>query len=209
MKSNIPPTLRYEHIFWVQGLSRVAGVDEAGRGCWAGPVTAGAVIFPEDDAILSRLKGVRDSKILSRKQRETLLPLVKKNALCWAVGWASNVEIDAFGIVPATRLAMFRAITSLELTPDALLIDAVKLPNLNIPQNSMNFGDRLSLSIAAASICAKVCRDHWMANSAERCPGYGFAEHKGYGTKQHQRALAEKGPCELHRFSFRPLREGF
>lgn len=206
MERKQPPTLKFEREYWESGCLRVAGVDEAGRGCWAGPVTAGAVILPVDEGLAQRLSGVRDSKQLSPKQRETLLPVIQKNAISWAVGWASNVEIDAYGIVPATRLAMQRAITSLVPIPQALVIDAVKLPNINLPQNSMKFGDALCLSIAAASICAKVFRDQWMVEAEERFPEYGFARHKGYGTKQHQRALQTVGPCELHRMSFRLLR---
>jgi ribonuclease HII len=206
MENQTIPTLQFEQRFWNQGHLHVAGVDEAGRGCWAGPVTAGAVILPDGQGTLTSLEGVRDSKVLTPKQRETLFGEIKRTALCWAVGWSSNVEIDAFGIVPATRLAMSRAINSLQQMPEALLIDAVKLPTLDLPQQSMNFGDKLSLSIAAASICAKVARDQWMLIAESRFPGYGFAQHKGYGTKHHQQALAVKGPCELHRFSFRPLR---
>ena len=184
----------------------MAGIDEAGRGCWAGPVTAGAVIFPPEVELTARLEGVRDSKQMTHKQRESILPIIQQYALAWAVGWASNVEVDAYGIVPATRLAMSRAIHSLQMMPLALVIDAVKLPEVKLQQQSMKFGDSLSLSIAAASICAKVYRDRWMVKAGERYSDYGFSQHKGYGTKQHQKALKDYGPCELHRFSFRPLK---
>lgn len=201
------PTFFYEKEFWKSKILRVAGIDEAGRGCWAGPVTAGAVIFPVEDDLVERLQGVRDSKQMTHKQRESLLPIIQENALTWAVGWASNIEIDALGIVPATRLAMQRAINSLLVMPQALVIDAVKLPDIDLPQHSMNYGDALSMSIAAASICAKVCRDRRMVMAGKQYPGYGFGKHKGYGTKQHRKALAVQGPCELHRFSFRPLKQ--
>lgn len=206
MAKKQPPTFQFEQAFWQRRLLRVAGVDEAGRGCWAGPVTAGAVIFPADQAINEPLGGIHDSKQLTKKQRESLIPVIQRHALTWAVGWASNVEIDAYGIVPATRLAMRRTIHSLKVSPQALVIDAVKLPVIGLPQHSMKFGDSLSLSIAAASICAKVFRDRWMEQAEERFPGYGFAQHKGYGTKQHRLALNRIGACELHRFSFRPLK---
>lgn len=206
MVSKQTPTFQFEQAFWQYGLLHVAGVDEAGRGCWAGPVTAGAVIFPADEVIAEQLDGVRDSKQMTHKKRESLLPVIQKQALAWSVGWASNIEIDAYGIVPATRLAMNRAIHSLKVPPQALVIDAVRLPVIDLPQRSMKFGDALSWSIAAASICAKVYRDRWMAQAEERYPGYGFARHKGYGTRQHQQALKTIGPCELHRFTFRPLK---
>ena len=201
------PTLTYEQEFWHHGFNLIAGIDEAGRGCWAGPVTAGAVILPADEGVLKQLTGVRDSKLMTTAQREKLLPVVQRTAVSWAVGWATNVEIDAIGIVPATRLAMKRAVSALSVFPEAALIDAVKLPDLEIPQNSMKFGDRLSLSIAAASICAKVYRDRWMMACDKIYPGYGFAQHKGYGTQHHRKALKEKGACAIHRFSFRPLSE--
>lgn len=207
MKQRVDPGMAFESQYWQSGMLRVAGIDEAGRGCWAGPVTAGAVILPAALDGIERMKGVRDSKQLSATQREALLPVVKQTAICWSVGWASNVEIDAFGIVPATRLAMRRAIASLSPFPQALLIDAVRLPEVELPQQSMNYGDSLCLSIAAASICAKVYRDRWMVQAEKRFPGYGFLQHKGYGTRQHRQALDDFGPCAIHRFSFRPLEE--
>lgn len=201
------PTLDYETTYWKSGLLRVAGVDEAGRGCWAGPVTAAAVILPASEGIQNALVGVRDSKKLTAKQREQLLSVIQEKSLYWGVGWATNVEIDAIGIVPATRLAMVRAITGSMPAPQALLIDAISLPDLEIPQQSMNFGDSISLSIAAASICAKVFRDRWMAQAGQMYSSYGFAQHKGYGTRQHRQALNRLGACPIHRMSFRPLRK--
>jgi ribonuclease HII len=206
MNQKIMTTTSLEQGFWQNGYPLVSGDDESGRGCWAGPVTAGAVILPAEPTISNDLPGVTDSKQLTAKQREMLLPLIQEFAVAWAVGWASNIEIDCLGIVPATRLAMQRAIACLAPPPQALLIDAVTLSAVPLPQQSPKFGDSISLSIAAASICAKVFRDRWMTQADRSYPGYGFAEHKGYGTRQHQAALRASGPCALHRFSFRPLR---
>lgn len=203
-KKTIPTTL-FEQAWWQRSFAYVAGVDEAGRGAWAGPVTAGAVILPQGRDLPKELAGVRDSKQMSVRQRDEMLEKIKQVAVGWAVGWASNVEIDMFGILPATRLAMRRAAASLQPAAQALLIDSVHLSALALPQESMKFGDQLCLSIAAASICAKVHRDRWM-RAADCCyPGYGFARHKGYGTRQHQEAMTKLGVCELHRFSFKPM----
>lgn len=207
MVKKTDPTILFEQAWWQGSFDFVAGVDEAGRGAWAGPVTAGAVILPKEKDLERLLAGVRDSKQMSAHQRDVMLEKVKEVAVAWAVGWASNVEIDMVGILPATRLAMQRAVVSLQPYPQALLIDAVRLPVLALPQESMKFGDQLSLSIAAASICAKVYRDRWMRAVDTLYPGYGFACHKGYGTKQHQSALAGLGVCELHRFAFKPMKD--
>lgn len=200
------PTLNLEQAFWNEGLSIVAGLDEAGRGAWAGPVAAGAVILPQEEEISEKLKGVRDSKRLSPKQRERLLPVIQTHVLSWGVGFASNIEIDAYGIVPATKLAMKRALSQLIPSPEALVIDALQLKKVSLPQQSVNFGDSISLSIAAASILAKVLRDHWMIQADTRFPGYGFAKHKGYGTRKHQMALDACGICEIHRLSYKPIK---
>jgi ribonuclease HII len=205
MEKRIAPTIQYEHIWWQRSFVCVAGIDEAGRGAWAGPVTAGAVILPQIKNLQNLLEGVRDSKQMSALQRDVMLDKIQQVAVAWAVGWATNVEIDMVGILPATRLAMQRAVACLQPAAQVLIIDAVKLPALALPQESMKFGDQLSLSIAAASICAKVYRDRWMQAADHQYPGYGFARHKGYGTRQHQKAMAELGVCELHRFSFRPM----
>jgi len=199
------PTIQFEQIWWQRSFDFVAGVDEAGRGAWAGPVTAGAVILPQIEDLENLLAGVRDSKQMSARQRDVMLDKIKAVAVAWTVGWATNVEIDMVGILPATRLAMERAVVCLQPAAQALIIDAVNLPAAALPQESMKFGDQLSLSIAAASICAKVYRDRWMQAADCLYPGYGFARHKGYGTRQHQEAMAELGVCELHRFSFRPM----
>ncbi len=207
MKQNpVCPDLSLETPLWSAGFHLIAGLDEAGRGAWAGPVTAGAVILPEDTGILMRLCGVRDSKRMTARQRECWVKLIKEEALAWGVGHASNEEIDANGIVPATRLAMQRALAKLHLKPDHLLIDALILPGDNLPQTSLFKGDARSLSIAAASVLAKTERDACMTALNEEYPLYGFARHKGYGTRQHQAELLIEGPCSIHRNSFAPIK---
>lgn len=202
----VMPHLAHESRFWNHGYRAVAGLDEAGRGAWAGPVHAGAVIFAPQETNWEALEGVRDSKTLSPAQREAALAAIQATALAWSVGWASAAEIDALGIVPATQLAMYRALAALAVAPEALLIDALRLPESALPQHSFPFADALSLSVAAAGIVAKVSRDRWMCEQAEtNFAGYGFAQHKGYGTRQHRLALAALGPCPLHRRSFAPI----
>ena len=201
------PTLEFEEALWKQGFFHIAGIDEAGRGCWAGPVTAGAVILPADAEMLSVLKGARDSKMMTPAERERMYSVITEHALTWAVGEADNAEIDRVGILNATKNAMKRAVAALDPEPVHLLIDYVRLHDVTIPQTGIKHGDAVSLSIACASILAKVTRDRWMTETAARLyPEYGFDCHKGYGTKQHQAALAEYGPCPLHRLSFKPLR---
>ncbi len=200
------PTLEFEEALWKQGFFHIAGIDEAGRGCWAGPVAAGAVILPADPEILNTLKGARDSKMMTPAERERMYSVITEHALTWAVGEADNTEIDRVGILNATKNAMKRAIAALNPEPVHLLIDYVRLHDVTIPQTGIKHGDAVSLSIACASILAKVTRDRWMTETAARLyPEYGFDRHKGYGTKQHQAALAEYGPCPLHRLSFKPL----
>jgi ribonuclease HII len=201
--------MTHEHAFVEQGLLAVCGLDEAGRGAWAGPVSAGAVVLPLDQLeIFEILEGVRDSKKCTPLQRERLFPVIFEAAVAAASGLASAEEIDQFGIVGATRLAMRRAIESLDVSPNALLIDGryLKLSTVNLPQKSMSRGEQQSLSIAAASIIAKVTRDRLMAEIDDLYPGYDFARHKGYGTRRHRRALVELGPCPLHRRTFAPVR---
>jgi ribonuclease HII len=198
--------LRYEYILREQGFLRVAGLDEAGRGTWAGPVVAGAVILPLDRFDLGHaLAGVNDSKQLSPKTREALLPHITEIALAAGIGFATHSEIDELGIVPATRLAMQRALENLSLHPDALLTDAMVLPEVHLPCTTLIKGDQRSLSIAAASIIAKVKRDQFMTELDELFPQYGFSIHKGYGTLLHQQALRQYGPCPIHRMTFAPL----
>lgn len=199
------PHLVCEQAFWQQGQPAVAGIDEAGRGAWAGPVVAAAVVFSPAIDLSERLLGVTDSKKLSAAQRRILLQHIQAVAQAWGVGQASASEIDAFGILPATRLAMQRAVQALVITPDALLIDAVRLPELPQPQQSFFFADSISLSVAAASIIAKVTRDQLLCELANQYPHYGFAQHKGYGTAQHRAALAQHGASPEHRLSYRPL----
>jgi ribonuclease HII len=185
----------------------IAGVDEVGRGAWAGPVIAAAVILPLDQENLEMLlAGVRDSKQLTPQQREALYPRICEAALAVGVGGAGPGEIDSDGIVPATRAAMMRAIAQLARTPDALLIDAVKLPDVALPQRSLFYADTLCLSVAAASVIAKVTRDRMMAQLDCHYPGYGLARHKGYGTPQHRAALAQYGATAIHRHSYAPIR---
>lgn len=195
----------YEKALNDEGFFLIAGVDEVGRGAWAGPVAAGAVILPTelDSAFFAR---VRDSKTLSASQRAGLAQGIRQRARSSAVGFASCAEIDEMGILPATRLAMSRAIHALAIFPDALLIDFVRLSGIKLRQSCPAHGDRDSLSIAAASILAKTARDEWMQEVAERAyPAYGFAKHKGYGTKAHQAALERWGATPIHRMSYAPV----
>ncbi len=201
------PSLDWEIRLWRQGYRRVAGLDEAGRGAWAGPVVAAAVILPPDDGQLARqLDGVCDSKLLSAARRRELLEVISRHALALGVGAVAPAAIDAMGIVAATRQAMALALRVLCPAPECLLIDYLRLPDVPLPQECMPRGDALVLSIAAASIVAKVSRDRMMAGLERVFPGYGFARHKGYGTEEHQAALACLGPSAAHRLSFAPLR---
>lgn len=203
----ISPDLNFEMPLWQSGLHWLAGLDEAGRGAWAGPVYAAAVILPPDAGeLLTRLNGVRDSKQMTAHQRARWAVNIRAEAVAWGIGWAGNDEIDERGILPATRLAMQRAIEQLTHSPEYLLIDALRLPAFELPQTALIHGDQRSLSIAAASVLAKTARDAYMVQLDAQYPGYGFAAHKGYGTAFHRHALDEKGPCSQHRFSFAPLR---
>lgn len=201
------PNLIFESALWQAGCGQVAGLDEAGRGAWAGPVAAAAVILPQNPALEQKLAGVRDSKQLSAQQRSALAPLIKESALGWAVGYADAAEIDRYGILSCTRLAMQRALLGLAQKPAHLLIDALFLPENTLPQTSLLKGDQRSLSIAAASILAKTSRDAWMWACDPLYPQYAFGRHKGYGTALHQQMLARFGPCEIHRQSFEPIRQ--
>jgi ribonuclease HII len=182
------------------GYHLIAGVDEAGRGPLAGPVIASAVILPENIF----LPGLNDSKLLSPARRDKLYQEIVNQSLAWSTGLGTVSEIDSLNILQATRLAMLRALTDLSVKPDFILLDALRLEGLECPQQPVIGGDRLSQSIAAASIVAKVTRDRLMRELDSVFPGYGFARHKGYGTPEHYRALAEKGSCPLHRQSFLP-----
>ena len=202
------PTLDEERKLQRAGYTHIAGLDEAGRGAWAGPVSAAAVILPLNDAALpERLRGVCDSKLCTPRQRDVLFDQIREVALAWAVSLVPASEIDEIGIVPATRQAMRQAIYLLDPTPDALLIDALRLPSIELPQRSLNKGDLHCLAIAAASILAKVARDRRMVEAGQTHPDYGFARHKGYGTAQHRSALHLLGPLSIHRRSYRPIAE--
>jgi ribonuclease HII len=197
------PTLDRERRLLRAGHSLIAGIDEAGRGAWAGPVVAAAVIL--DPAEVSQLDGVNDSKRLSPRQRDKLYQIILDHCVTYGIGQGSVDEIDAIGILPATRLAMTRAVAALSPQPDALIIDAVRLPQVNKPQAVFNFADSISLSVAAASILAKVTRDRLLIDLDAHYPAYQFARHKGYGTQIHRAALQSVGPCAIHRTSFKPI----
>ncbi|MHC1782146.1 MAG: ribonuclease HII [Anaerolineaceae bacterium] len=201
------PGLDYEIALWKAGLPHVAGLDEAGRGAWAGPVAAAAVILPNNNPdLLKNLSGVRDSKQMTAGQRTRWAERIRGEAVAFGVGLSSHEEIDRVGILRATRLAMGRALDELRITPDYLLLDAVLLRDRETGQTALIKGDNLSLTIAAASILAKTARDQIMIEIESTYPGFGFSRHKGYGTAFHQQALLAKGVCEIHRRSFRPVK---
>lgn len=185
-------------------MLHVAGLDEAGRGALAGPVAVGAVILPDDPALLSAsLAGVRDSKQLTPLERETLAPRIKQVARTWSVAFASADEIDSYGIVHATRLAALRVLSDLSLAPHYLLTDfRLDLPQLDVPQTALVKGDSLCLSIAAASVLAKTARDQLMCDLDLCYQGYGLRKHKGYGTRAHRSAMERLGVSPIHRRSF-------
>lgn len=197
------PDLTYETDLW-SAYPLLAGLDEAGRGALAGPVCVGAVILPHDHAhLLQDLSRVHDSKQLTPRQRSELAPHIQQTALASGVGFASAVEIDQLGIVPATRLAASRALESLNIFPHYLLTDfRLELPELDIPQTAIVKGDARSLSVACASILAKTARDAWMREHDADFPVYGFTRHKGYGTLLHRKKILEFGHSPLHRRSF-------
>ncbi len=194
---------RFERIAYEDGAHCIAGVDEAGRGCLAGPVVAAAVILPREWT----LPQINDSKQLTPSQRETLFALIMPQALSVGIGSVPAEVIDQVNILQATYLAMEQAIANLSVTPDYLLLDAVTLKHIPMRQRGIIKGDGLSISIAAASIIAKVSRDRMMLDYHQQYPPYGFAVHKGYGTKQHRQAIAEFGPCPIHRKTFRGVKE--
>ena len=195
------PTFIEEKLFLAQGYSFIAGIDEVGRGCLAGPVAAAAVILPLRNRT-GWLKQVRDSKKLTAEKRETLSTEIKAGAVAFGVGFVSADEIDKNGIVPATQQAMRIAIEQLSPQPDALLIDYFRLPGVKLPQKGVVDGDSLCISIACASIIAKVARDNLMVELDKTYPGYGLAHHKGYGTAEHRECLEKLGPTPLHRRYF-------
>ncbi|MBW7882904.1 MAG: ribonuclease HII [Caldilineaceae bacterium] len=202
---NQSPSFNVERGLWDAGFSHVAGIDEAGRGALAGPVVAAAVVVAPEDENAPVWRAVRDSKLLSPSQRAELEPQIQASALAWAIGTCEAAIIDRVGIAAATRLAMQQAIERLAVPPDHLLIDWVRLPQVNIHQYSQPKADQKMASVAAASILAKVHRDRLMIAMAGQFPQYGFAMHKGYGAAAHLAAIARHGPCPEHRHSFAPI----
>jgi len=193
----------FERMYHSQGYQKIAGVDEVGRGPLAGAVVAAAVILPKDGIE----EELFDSKKISSKKREELYKIILSKALGVGIGVVGQEEIDLLNIFQATLKAMAQAIQALPISPDFLLIDGLQGPRLPIPQKPIRKGDQLSNSIAAASIVAKVTRDRMMTEWHQKYPQYNFAKHKGYGTKEHRRAIEKFGICELHRKTFRGVKE--
>lgn len=186
-----------------QGRRLLAGVDEAGRGCWAGPVVAAAVILPSGWCP----EGLDDSKVLTARRRDEFYEQIQASALSWGACAVSSLDIDRMNILRATLWAMARAVEGLDLKPDLVLVDGLQIPEISYPAEALVKGDATSASVAAASIVAKVLRDRVMKVWDRHFPGYGFASHKGYGAPAHRRALDKLGPCPLHRFSYKPVAE--
>jgi ribonuclease HII len=218
------PTFDEEDVLKRQGYVLVAGVDEVGRGPLAGPVVAAAVVLPDDwsppPRPSRRRKGgkaprrkpdlealLNDSKLVTRLRREALYQLITARAVSYGVAFSSREAVDDLGIVGATRQAMRQAVAALKPQPNAILVDAIDLSEAGLPCRWLYHGDALCVSIAAASIVAKVVRDRHMDEMDSQYPGYGFARHKGYGTREHVQRLRELGPCLIHRRSFAPVRE--
>ncbi len=195
--------LHFEQQAQARGFSAIAGIDEAGRGPLAGPVVAAAVILPQE----FELKGLTDSKKLSEKKREELFPLIRKQAAAYGIGLATAQEIDQINVLQATLLAMQRALKKMRGKADYLLIDGITPLPVDLPQQTLKKGDSRSLSIAAASVLAKVARDRIMLALDRQYPGYGFAGHKGYGTLAHRQAIAARGPVLPHRLTFGGVKE--
>lgn len=200
-----PPNLDHENELKSQGYELIAGIDEVGRGALAGPVVASAVILPKP-ANLPWLEMVRDSKQLTPAKRECLSEFISREAVAVGIGIVPSQVIDSINILKATRLAMIQAVEKLAKQPDFLLIDRVTLSQCPLPQRGITRGDKLCLSIACASIIAKVTRDHMMEEFDQIHPGYGFARHKGYGTREHLSCLRKLGPSPIHRLYFAPVR---
>ncbi len=187
-----------EQEYFDRGVKLICGVDEAGRGPLAGPVCAAAVILPPN----MEIPGLNDSKKLSDKKRRELYPIIQEKAIAYGIGFADHKEIDKINILQATFLAMERAIRQLSVQPELALIDGNREKDFGMDVHTVVQGDSLSASIAAASVLAKVTRDDVMLQMAEEYPQYGFEIHKGYGTKAHYAALAQHGPCPIHRMTF-------
>lgn len=197
------PTKREENKLYRQGISFIAGVDEAGRGAWAGPLVAAAVILPKN----FKLRGINDSKKLSPTQRELMYDLILKQAVAYYAYRISHKSIDKKGVGKANLLAISRSVRCLAVKPEAVLIDSFKVNWSGITSISIKKGDTKVVSIAAASIIAKVTRDRIMTQYHKQYPSYNFVQHKGYGTKQHHKKILKHGPCPLHRCSFAPIRD--
>jgi ribonuclease HII len=201
------PDLHHEQNLLRFGYDFIGGIDEAGRGAWAGPVFAAVVILP-DKGQANRLVGnVRDSKQMTPRQRGKWAPIIKEVSLDWGVGSSSSDEIDKYGILPATRLAASRALLQMRIEPNFLLLDYILLPECTIPQDAMVKGDQISLTIAAASVLAKTTRDAFMRDMHSLYPAYSFDNNKGYGTRIHWQALNDVGICPIHRRSYKPIAE--
>lgn len=207
---SIPRRFRYEHVLVQQGLARIAGVDEAGRGPLAGPVFAAAVVFPTEwilKGLPKPLKKINDSKMLSHEQREELYAeITSRSEICFAVAQVDSEMIDRINILQATHRAMNLALAQLTAVPDHVLVDGLRVKSITLPSTPIVKGDAKSYSIGAASILAKVSRDRLMTHFDKEFPGYNFAEHKGYGTPDHLAALKALGPCSIHRKTFAPMR---
>jgi len=199
----IYPDLSFEQNLWDGGFDNLAGLDEAGRGALAGPVTVAAVILPRDPSHLSStLSGVRDSKLMTPRARDRAAAHIKASARAWSLGWASAEEIDSLGIAASTRLAAERALADLSLIPDFLLTDFHLKPDTEISFTSIVKGDQKSLTIACASVLAKTARDALMQELDKQYTGYGLARHKGYGTVIHRTAIERLGHSPIHRKTF-------
>ncbi len=189
---------QYEKKYQDMGIEYVGGIDEVGRGPYAGPVVAACVILPKG----CKIEGVNDSKKLSLKKREELFDIIKEKALCVGVGIVDNYEIDEINILQATYKAMRTALQNMDMKPQQLLVDAVTIPRIDIPQEAIIKGDAKSITIGAASIIAKVVRDRMMAEYAKKYPQYGFEHNVGYGSREHEEAIRKYGLCDIHRRSF-------
>ncbi|WP_299977174.1 ribonuclease HII [Desulfobacula sp.] len=194
---------QFEHKALTRGFKRIAGIDEAGRGPLAGPVVSAAVILPHNFSCV----GINDSKKLSEKKRNAFFPVIKKQAICVATGISSHHEIDQINILQASLLSMKRAVENLSTQPDFLLIDGKFTLDMDIDQSALIKGDSKSISIAAASIIAKVTRDAIMKELHEKHPQYNFIQHKGYPTHAHKEAILKYGPCPVHRLTFKGVKE--
>ena len=201
----IKPTLEKEKQLWASGIKLIGGIDEAGRGAWAGPVVAAVVILPQEHR---QIADVRDSKLLSPKRRAELFEVIQESALDYGIGIVSHEVVDSVGVLEATKKASYKAIKMLRNMPEYLLCDALDISAyVAIDQEAVIRGDQSIYTISCASILAKVTRDNLMSSLGSEYDKYDFSLHKGYGTKLHQQKLVEHGVCDIHRKSYRPIRE--